>query len=52
VHQVLTGLHWTLFRAAAVVWQIMTELNDAASEEKKIVAIKKIVLKLMDVDGH
>jgi len=30
----------------------MTELNDAASEEGKQVAITKIFIKLMDVNGH
>jgi hypothetical protein len=35
-----------------VVQQIMTEFNDAVSEEDKIVAITKIVLNLMKQNGH
>jgi len=30
----------------------MTELNDAALEEGKIVTITKIIVKLMNVIGH
>jgi hypothetical protein len=40
-----------MFRVASVVQQIMTGLNDAVSEEQKIVAITKIVMKLMNSNG-
>jgi hypothetical protein len=40
-----------MFRVASVVQQIMTRLNDAMSEEEKIVAITKIVLQLMNSNG-
>jgi membrane-bound lytic murein transglycosylase B len=40
-----------MFRDASVVQQIMTGLNEAVSEEKKIVAITKIVLTLMNNNG-
>jgi hypothetical protein len=40
-----------MFRVTTVVQQIMTGLNEAVSEEKKIVAITKIVLKLMNSNG-
>jgi hypothetical protein len=36
-----------MFKVAAIVQQIMTELNGAVSEENKIVAITKIVLNLI-----
>jgi hypothetical protein len=35
-----------------VVQQIMTECNGAVLEEGKIVAITKIVLNLMEQNGH
>jgi hypothetical protein len=35
-----------------VVQQIMTDFNGAVSEEDKIVAITKIVLNLMKLNGH
>jgi hypothetical protein len=35
-----------MFKVAAIVQQIMTELNGAVSEENKIVGIAKIVVKL------
>jgi hypothetical protein len=41
-----------MFRVASVVQQIMTQLNGAVSEEEKIVARTKIVLNLMNGDGH
>jgi hypothetical protein len=41
-----------VFRVATVVQQIMTELNDTVSEEDKIVAITKVVLKIMNNNGH
>jgi hypothetical protein len=41
-----------MFKVAAIVQQIMTELNGAVSEESKIVAITKIVLNLMKQNGH
>jgi hypothetical protein len=40
-----------MFRVASVVQQIMTGLNDAVSEEQKIVAITKSVMKLMNSNG-
>jgi hypothetical protein len=40
-----------MFRVPSVVQQIMTGLNDAVSEEQKIVAITKIVMKLMNSNG-
>jgi hypothetical protein len=40
-----------MFRVATVVQQIMTGLNGAVSEEDKIVAITKIVMKLMNSNG-
>jgi hypothetical protein len=40
-----------MFRVASVVQQIMTGLNDAMSEEQKIVAITKIAMKLMNSNG-
>jgi hypothetical protein len=36
----------------AVVQQIMTEFNGAVLEEAKIVAITKIILNLMEQNGH
>jgi hypothetical protein len=42
----------SMLRVVTVVQQIMTEINDAVSEEEKIVAITKIVLNLMKQDGH
>jgi hypothetical protein len=41
-----------MFKVVSIVQQIMTELNGAVSEEDKIVAITKIVLKLMKHDSH
>jgi hypothetical protein len=41
-----------MFKVAAIVQQIMTEFNGAVSEESKIVAITKIVIKLMKQNGH
>jgi hypothetical protein len=42
-----------MFKRAATVFQkIMTKLSGAESEEYKIVAIKKIVLKLMKQNGR
>jgi hypothetical protein len=35
-----------------IVQQIMTEFNGAVLEKAKIVAITKIVLNLMDQNGH
>jgi hypothetical protein len=40
-----------MLRAVTVVQQIMTEVSGAMSEEK-IVPITKIVLKLMNQNGH
>jgi hypothetical protein len=40
-----------MFKVASVVHQIITRLNDAMSEEDKIVAITKNVLKLMNSNG-
>jgi hypothetical protein len=41
-----------MLKDAAIVQQIMTELNGAVSEENKIVAITKLVLNLMKQNGH
>jgi hypothetical protein len=41
-----------MFRVATVLPKKMTELNDAVSEEDKTVAITKIVLQLMNKNGH
>jgi len=41
-----------VLRVSTAVQQIMTELNDAVSEEEKIVTINKIVIKLMNINGH
>jgi hypothetical protein len=41
-----------MFKVATIVQQIMTELNGAVTEEKKIVAITKIILNLMKQNGH
>jgi hypothetical protein len=41
-----------MLRVVSVVQQIMTEFSGALSEEDKIVAITKIVLKLMNQNGH
>jgi hypothetical protein len=41
-----------MLRVVTAVHQIMTEFNDAVSEEDKIVAITKIVLNLMKQDDH
>jgi hypothetical protein len=40
-----------MFKVASLVQQIMTGLNEAVSEEQKIVAITKIVMKLMNSNG-
>jgi hypothetical protein len=39
-------------KVVTVVQQIMTEVSGALSEEEKIVAITKIVVKLMNQNGH
>jgi hypothetical protein len=39
-------------RIVAAVQQFMTEFNDAASEEEKIVAITKIVSNLVKQNDH
>jgi hypothetical protein len=41
-----------MLRVVTVVQQIVTEFNGAVSEEEKIVAITKIVLNLMNQNGH
>jgi hypothetical protein len=41
-----------MLRVVTAVQQIMTQFNDAVSEEDKIVAITKIVLNLMKQNGH
>jgi len=41
-----------MFKVAAIVQQIMTELNGAVTEEHNIVAITRIVLNLMKENGH
>jgi hypothetical protein len=43
---------YNVLRVVTVVQQIMTEVSDDLSEEEKIVAIIKIVLKLMNQNGH
>jgi hypothetical protein len=37
---------------ATILQQIVTELNGTESEEDRIMAIKKIVLKVMKQNGH
>jgi hypothetical protein len=41
-----------MLRVIIVVQQMMTEVSGAMSEEENIVAITKIVLKLMNQNGH
>jgi hypothetical protein len=41
-----------MFRVATIVQQIMTELSDAVSEEEKTVASTKMIIKLMNNNGH
>jgi hypothetical protein len=42
-----------MFKVVAMIFQqIVTELNQAESEEDRIMAITKIVLKLMKQNGH
>jgi hypothetical protein len=41
-----------MLKVVIVVQQIMTEISGVLSEEEKIVAITKIVLKLMNQIGH
>jgi hypothetical protein len=41
-----------MLKVVTVVQQIMTEVSGALSEEEKIVAITKIVQKLMNQNGH
>jgi hypothetical protein len=41
-----------MLRVVTVVEEIMTEFSGAVSEEEKIVAITKIVLKLMKQNSH
>jgi hypothetical protein len=41
-----------IFKVAAIVQQIMTELNGTVIEELKIVAIPRIVFNLMKENGH
>jgi hypothetical protein len=41
-----------MLKVVTVVQQIVTEVSGAMSEEAKIVAITKIVLKLMNQNGH
>jgi uncharacterized coiled-coil protein SlyX len=40
-----------MFKVATLVQQIMIELNGAVTEEQKVLAITKIVLKLMTENG-
>jgi hypothetical protein len=42
----------SMLRVVTVVQQIMTEFNGAVSERDKIMAITKIVLNLMQQNGH
>jgi hypothetical protein len=41
-----------MLNVVTVVQQIMTEVSSAQSQEEQIVAITKIVLKLMNQNGH
>jgi hypothetical protein len=41
-----------MFRVVTAVQQIMTEFTGAVSEEQKILAITKIVLKVMKQHGQ
>jgi hypothetical protein len=41
-----------MLKVVTVVLQIMTEISGAQSQEEQIVAITKIVLKLMYQNGH
>jgi hypothetical protein len=41
-----------VFRVATAVQEIMTALNGAVSEEDEIVAIIKVVIKLINFNGH
>lgn len=41
-----------MFKVAAIVQQIMTELNGAVMEEQKVVAITRLVFNLMKENGH
>jgi hypothetical protein len=41
-----------MLKVVTAVQQIMTEVSGAQSQEEQIVAITKIVLKLMNQNGH
>jgi hypothetical protein len=41
-----------MLKVVTIVQQIMTEVSGAMSEEEKILVITKIVLKLMNQNGH
>jgi hypothetical protein len=41
-----------MLKVITIVQQIMTEFSGAVSKEDKIVAITKIVLNLMEQNGH
>jgi hypothetical protein len=41
-----------MLKVVTVVQQIMTEVSGGLSQEEKIVAITKIVLTLMNQNGH
>jgi hypothetical protein len=41
-----------MFKVATVVQEIMTELNEAVSEEDKIMVITKMVHNLIKQNGH
>jgi hypothetical protein len=41
-----------MLKVVIVVQQITTEVSGALSQEEQIVAITKIVLKLMNQNGH
>jgi hypothetical protein len=41
-----------MLRIVTIVQQFMTEFSGAVSEEKKIVAITKIILNLMKQNNH
>jgi hypothetical protein len=41
-----------MLRVATVVQRIMTKVNDVESEDKKVVAITKIIIKLTNLNLH
>jgi hypothetical protein len=41
-----------MLRVATTIQQIVTAVNTAASEEEKIMTITKIVMTVMNLNGH